>query len=131
MHEDIIRNAGLSVTRQRLEILQALAGLSEPSTVEDIGRRVDNNINTSTLYRSLQALVAAGIVYQTDFRDVVAYFELQDKHHHHVVCTNCRRRKPVSVCVDSKLPAVEKETGYTITSHVLELFGLCDDCSSS
>lgn len=83
------------------------------------------------MYRSLKKLVDAGIVYQTDFRDGVSYFELQgDNHHHHVVCTECKSRKSIDMCVNKNFNKVEKDTGYTITNHIFELFGLCENCSS-
>ena len=60
----------------------------------------------------------------------VLYRQCGPQHHHHLVCRSCG----VTVEVDG--PAVEKlavkaaEThGFTEVTHVVELFGLCADCS--
>lgn len=129
MYEQLIKQKNLSVTKQRIALLKALDSVKEPVTIEYLKSHVDAPMDTSTLYRSLRALVDTGIVYQTDFRDGVSYFELQTEHHHHIVCTQCKKRDAIDACLSEKFSGIEKRTGYTIHNHIFEIFGVCNDCS--
>ena len=129
MYRGIIKNKGLSVTDNRISLLETLDKNSKPMTIDMIKNDLDISMDTSTIYRSLKKLVDYGVVYQTDFRDGVSYFEFQGKkHHHHVICTKCKSRKPIDLCIDQDFNQVENKTGYTITNHIFELFGLCKNC---
>lgn len=129
-YSSIIKEKGLSVTSKRISLLEALGRINKPITIEELKKHLTTTMDTSTIYRSLRVLVDAGVIYQTDFRDGVSYFEFQgDNHHHHLVCTLCKQRRSIDVCVDSHFPALEKDTGFTITNHIFELFGLCENCS--
>lgn len=125
MTESILRKHNLSVTRQRKAILDLLVQAKHPMTIEDI-RMQTKDIDVSTLYRALTLFVQKGIVYQTDFQRGVAYFEFQEHHHHHISCSACGKQKAVDLCVDLKDKVPE---GFSLTHHVFELFGLCNDCS--
>ncbi len=129
---DILISKNLSVTQARLDMLTTLSRIHEPCTIEQLGKLLTKPVHTTTLYRSLKTLVDAGIVYQTDFRDGAAYFEFQgeDHHHHHLTCTLCKRRITINVCIDHFIPALEKDSGYLVTGHLLELFGICPQCKT-
>lgn len=126
----ILKHAGLTVTRQRTTLLDVLMERKRPMSTEEIKSAVGDAMNLTTVYRILDTLVAAGAVYQTDFRDGRAYFEYQDSHHHHIVCTSCGRREETTVCVDEIARALEEEANHfhSIHGHTLEFFGLCDSC---
>ena len=128
-YKKIIKEKGLSVTDKRISILETLDFMSKPITIELLKENVKIKMDTSTIYRSLKVLVDKGLVYQTDFRDGKSYFEFQGKnHHHHIVCTECKSRTLIDLCVNSGFGAVEEKTGYTVTNHIFELFGLCKKC---
>lgn len=128
MFSKILKEKKISVTRQRISILDALEKIGKPATIEIIKKTISGKIDRVTLYRSLSLLVDVGIVYQTDFREGVAYFELQQKHHHHIICTSCKSREPISFCMEQYFPELEKKTGHIITNHIFEIFGLCKTC---
>ena len=130
VYKHLLQEQGISVTSARVDILALLDKKHEPLTIEDLRKHLSSSVHQTTLYRSLKVLVEAGIVYQTDFRDGAAYFEYQGKnHHHHMVCTSCKKRVSVDLCIATEFPSIEKKTSFTITNHMLELFGLCEQCS--
>lgn len=131
MYENLIKQKKLSVTKQRIALLEALDVAREPVTIEFLKPRVSTPMDTSTLYRSLKALVDVGLVYQTDFRDGVSYFEFHRdrEHHHHIVCVHCKERKSITHCVSEYFPEISQETGFIITNHIFEIFGVCKNCS--
>jgi len=123
-------------TRQRAEILEVLETSPVFSTAQELHavlRDRGSSVGLTTVYRNLQALVDEDVV------DVVlgtrgeSMFRkcARDTHHHHLVCTRCRR----SVEVDSSdlerwADATAREHGFTILDHVAELFGLCQTCAT-
>lgn len=128
--EDLLKEKGFSVTKQRLALLGALKKLNKPVTIEELGKQIEISMDTSTIYRSLKILVDHGLVYQTDFREGVSYFEFHgDDHHHHLICTSCKDRQKIDLCLSKKFPAIEKQEEFTITNHIFEIFGLCKNCS--
>ncbi|MDR1513073.1 MAG: transcriptional repressor, partial [Propionibacteriaceae bacterium] len=88
----------------------------------------------ATVYRTLQAMAEAGEVDTVRSDDGEMLFRQcgSHQHHHHLVCRNCG----LSVELDG--PTVERwaakvaqDNGYSDVTHVVELFGLCADCSKA
>ena len=130
IYQNLLKENNLSVTQARIEILRVLDEQKKPCTIDEVQQSLVISVNNSTLYRSLKTMVDKGIIYQTDFREGVAYFEYQgEHHHHHITCTSCKSQSSIDACVASMFPSLEKETSFTITNHIFELFGLCENCS--
>jgi Fur family ferric uptake transcriptional regulator len=50
-------------------------------------------------------------------------------HHHHLTCAQCHRVVAIDACLPSQLlEKVERQSGFTISGHRLELFGSCPSC---
>ncbi len=132
----LLRRAGCRPTAQRLLVLQALAGDDHVSAEHVLAHARDRYpaINASTVYRTLDALVAAGIACRTDLGADRLYFELAREHrHHHVVCTGCGA---VSHLHDAGLrplaDAVRAETGYALSGdREITVPGLCPACQAT
>lgn len=99
----------------------------------------DPDIGLTTVYRTLEILVELGIAAKFDFGDKRSRFELidesQEKHHHHLVCTKCRRIIDYNDFSDEELELIKKmesglseKYGFRIKRHVLQFYGLCADC---
>jgi Fur family ferric uptake transcriptional regulator len=53
----------------------------------------------------------------------------QSRHYHHLICNACGTVVPFESCnIESLYPTVSNETDFQISSHMLELFGLCGSC---
>lgn len=128
-----IRTIGQRTTRQRKAVYEALSQLDKPVTVSDILRFIESkqkSIDTASVYRILAALRAAGLVKEVEFGEGKKRFELisEDNHHHHLVCEKCGTVE--DICLDEKMifRHVRTDTGFQITRHALEFFGLCRLC---
>ena len=123
--------AGLKRTRGRIAVLGVLRVAQKPLAIEGINTALVEPVHLVTLYRMLRQFVDAGIVYQTDLRTGKAYYELQQKHHHHVTCTQCGLQEEFSVCITPLLDGITKKSkNFTsVAGHTLELFGLCNKCT--
>ena len=121
----LLHGAGLRYTRTRERVLKTLAESKRPLASDEIHRLLKGAVNMVTVYRVLESLVKKGLVYQTDFRSGKAFFEFQEDHHHHIVCTECGYREHVDVCV----PHTAQPKGFAaVHNHMLEFFGVCKSC---
>jgi Fe2+ or Zn2+ uptake regulation protein len=132
----LLRRAGCRPTAQRLLVLQALGG-GEHVTADDVlahARARYPSINPSTVYRTLDALVDAGIARRTDLGTDRLYFEIVREHrHHHAVCQVCGA---VAHLHDASLQplkdALRSETGFELTpDREIAIPGICPDCRRS
>jgi Fe2+ or Zn2+ uptake regulation protein len=129
-----LRGTGRRLTRQRQAIWDALT--DEPDrhlSADDVVARVRRElpaVNPSTVYRTLDVLVAEGLLLRTDLGGDRAYYEPAREHlHHHLVCERCGA---VVHLHDEELgdlaPRIEGATGYALGSREISFFGLCPVC---
>jgi len=123
-----LRSIGFRVTDPRIQLLGILEKSGcKPQTADEI--RVLSKLDKVTVYRTLESFVEAKLVQKVEFGDGVTRYEIKHGHHHHIVCTKCGAVTDVDNCLeDGKVKALETKTGFTISSHALEFFGLCRRC---
>ena len=92
---DRLSAAGERVTRQRLLVADALASAARQVSAQDLYdrlRRVEPRIGRATVFRTLEALVAAGVARRLEQDGhVYGYVACRPEHHHHLACDNCGR----------------------------------------
>ena len=129
-----LREAGLRVTPQRQAIIQVLETSDRPLNVEEILSRMKGyRSGVPTVYRNLQRFAEQGWVEPIVGPDQVMRFVRchSAKHHHHVQCEQCGRMVEVEGCgLKKALEAMESRSGFRITRHQLQLFGLCPKCQN-
>ena len=88
-------------------------------------------IGLATVYRTLALLTHSGLASELDFGDGQKRYEhrYMHSHHDHMICTEC------GMIIEFNHPLIEKfqeevasRNSFTITSHKLDIFGLCSDC---
>ncbi len=127
-----LRASGLKQTPARRAILQVLWDEHGPFSVEEIHLRSGKDAcDQATVYRCLGSLEEAGLIHRCEFGDGAARYELAQAdqgHHHHLVCTGCRK---IEIIDDEALEEIDqyaKKRGYSNIHHKLEFFGTCPDC---
>jgi Fe2+ or Zn2+ uptake regulation protein len=127
-----LRAAGYRVTPQRQAILRVLEASDRPLKVEDIlSRMEDFRSGVPTIYRNLQQFAEQGWIETVVGEDQAMRFVRcrTQKHHHHVQCEQCGRTVEVEGCGFHKtLDSMALRSGFQITRHHLQLFGLCPKC---
>lgn len=132
-----IRNKGQRITKVRGIVVEIFINSVEPITAQDILLAMETmgmKVNKTTVYRELDFLQKIAIIKAIDFGDGLKRYELlQEGHHHHVICSKCRKVQDVvlKVDLDEEENKIQKDTGFKIQSHSLEFFGLCPDCQTS
>lgn len=87
-----LREAGLRLTHQRLEIVRVLAADDTHPDVESVYREVRERVPTislDTVYRTLATLTERGLVTRVLFTAGPARYDPNTARHHHFVCTRC------------------------------------------
>jgi Fur family ferric uptake transcriptional regulator len=129
----IIRDLGLKVTNQRLVILDLVRRGSRHFTAQEVFETVTAKnpaIGFATVYRFLRTLSERGYVSEVRMGGMPARYEwAAKKHHDHLTCTNCAKIVEFENAEIERLQdKVAKQFGFVLTSHLLELYGLCNDC---
>ena len=132
--EDYISDNNLKITKQRRIVLKSFLECKNHISVEELYNLVlktEPKIGLATVYRTLALLTKSGLALEMDFGDGQKRYESSYKslHHDHMVCTECGK------ILEFNHPLIEKyqeevamQKNFKITSHKLDLFGLCQDC---
>ncbi len=128
----MLHKAGYRVTQPRISILKALIAADGPIKIEDIHQSLkEENCDLATIYRCIATFEKLGIVRRCFFPDGSSLFDfvVGGEHHHHIICTSCQKVETLDVCVVAGLERLVHNRGYRNVSHMLEFFGVCEDCS--
>ena len=86
-------------------------------------------ISLATIYKTLDALVDAGLVQEVSAPSLARRFDARTEPHHHLVCTVCDR------VMDSDEPslnlALPKVPGFIASSVKVTVLGVCEGCAES
>ncbi|HEX7067175.1 MAG TPA: Fur family transcriptional regulator [Candidatus Limnocylindria bacterium] len=132
---DRLRAAGERVTRQRLVVADALAATGRQATAQDLYERLRARaprIGRATVFRTLEALVAAGVARRLE-RDghVYAYVACRPGHHHHLACSRCGRVEEIGEAyIRPVAERVAAERGFRIDDARLDFYGICARCTA-
>ena len=127
-----LRESGLRLTHQRLEVAREIARSETHPDTETIYREVRTRVPTislDTVYRTLAALERLGLVARVDVTAGPARYDANLDHHHHFVCTRCGLVRDVycSALDDLEAPDLADELGR-VESVRVQLRGLCKRC---
>lgn len=124
---------GYSSTRPRRAVAEVLAAAAEPldpATILQRGQALYPRLGLTTVYRTLNLLIAAGLVHKTHLDDGCHTYALAEHaHRHHLICLSCARTVEFEGCdLGPMFQSLSRVTGYAIEGHRLELYGLCPAC---
>jgi Fur family ferric uptake transcriptional regulator len=130
---DLLRGAGLRVTRPRVAVLEALAGHqhADTETLAVATRKALGSVSTQAVYDVLRALTDAGLARRIEPAGSPARFELRvGDNHHHVVCRSCGAIADVDCAVGERpcLDAADTH-GFVIDEAEVTYWGTCPACT--
>ncbi len=131
----LLRDAGLRVTRQRLAVLDALVELAHADTESVISavRRDLPEVSHQAVYDSLRTLTAAGLARRIQPNGSLARYEARvGDNHHHLVCRSCGAITDVD-CASGRAPCLTAADahGYVVDEAEVIYWGLCPACSAT
>jgi Fur family ferric uptake transcriptional regulator len=133
---DRLAAAGERVTRQRLLVADALASHGLQITAQDLYerlRRRQPRIGRATVFRTLEALVTAGVARRLEQDGhVYGYVACRPEHHHHLACDRCGRVEEIEEgYITPVAERVAADLGFTIDDARLDFYGLCAECRAA
>jgi Fe2+ or Zn2+ uptake regulation protein len=133
--EQLLRDAGLRVTKPRLAVLEALRGHPHAGadTVLGVVRRELATVSTQAVYDVLNVLAERGVARRIQPTGSVARYELRaGDNHHHVVCRSCGTVGDVD-CAIGEAPCLDPSTthGFLIDEAEVTYWGTCPTCQSA
>ena len=132
---DRLREAGERVTRQRLLVADALDAVRKQVTAQELWDRLrkrDPDIGRATVFRTLEALVVAGVARRLEQDGhVYAYVACRPEHHHHLACHRCGRVEEIDEgYIRPVADRLAAERGFRIDDARLDFYGLCASCAA-
>lgn len=128
-----LRESGLRLTHQRLEVVREIAETQEHPDAESVYRAVRERVPTismDTVYRTLGTLGDLGLVRRVALAPGAARYDANPRHHHHFVCTRCGLIRDVD---DRELDAVKAPASTAslgaVESIEVHLRGVCSACA--
>jgi len=132
--QEIFDKNHMYMTDERRRFFDYLASLESPASIQQIANDLDSKMNESTVYRNVRTFEQLGIInrvysgwkYKIELSDAFSH------HHHHLSCTGCDKiiSFEESQQFIDELDQLEKRYDFKISSHSLELKGLCKSCST-
>ena len=128
-----LRERNYRITPQRLMILKILASTDGHPTVETIYEKVRQDFPTTslaTVYKTLTVMKEIGEVLELGFGDGSNRYDGSKPYPHpHLICTKCRKiMDPHLEALNDMARELARETGFRITNHRLDFFGICPEC---
>ncbi len=125
----------MGVNRQTKQVKKLIQIFEESTTaiaVADLVKRVDKEMNKSTVYRALNKLMQDGVVHSFTGKDGLKWYtkcnncscEKHDDAHPHFQCKICNEVNCLPVSFN-----VPNVSGYKVESINLLLIGECRNCS--
>jgi len=125
---------GLKSTRQRSLIIDTFFSVGGHLSVEELWNKVraqDIKVSVATVYRTMKLLGECGLAHARNFGDGQTRYEAAaGRHHHdHLICTHCGTIVEFEDDrIEQMQDTVARKHGFTVTSHKMELYGLCRNC---
>lgn len=127
-----LKDNGYKITPQRQEIVKILSVSKGHPSVEKIHEQIKQifpTMSLATVYKNVTIIKEIGEVLELSLSGGNRYDGNKPYPHPHLICTKCQdiidwEMKDLQRAV-TKMVA---ETGYKITNHRLDFFGLCPGC---
>jgi Fur family ferric uptake transcriptional regulator len=131
-----LHDAGYKLTGPRLTILEVLehsGGHITSAELLTLVEQRDPSIGRASVFRTLDLMIKLGIVWTSvQGGSTVHYMLMPGGHHHHIVCTNCEKLIEFEDCrLGALITSLENEYGVRVEGHLLELYGVCEDCRAT
>lgn len=128
-------NELIKPTKSRKIVYEIIKNANKPlsaSSIFELVKKDNPDIWLSTIYRTLDVFVKHNIFIKFDMiinNEPISIYKLNDqKHTHFAICSNCNKLLSVINCPLENYNLVLEEANFKITSHKMEIYGLCKNC---
>ena len=130
-----LKDKGYRLTPQRLAMLKIIAASKRHPNAEQIYEQMKANFPTTslaTIYKTLSLLKDRGEVLELTLASGGRRYDGNRPYPHpHVICTRCGQILDPEIAGMAEVSKeMARQTGYQITHHQLNFFGLCPKCQT-
>ncbi len=126
---------GITVTHQRqvlFEVMQSIPGHPSPEEVyERVQERIPS-ISLATVYKNIHLFIASGLFREVSLHHGSLRVEMNDRPHHHMVCTRC---KAIFDLDEEQLGSLQEPRvlpgGFIAERYAVDVLGRCANCQTS
>ena len=135
--QDKLSEAGYRLSQPRKIVMAVLNAARVPLAPLAVFKKAQEDgyqLGMVSVYRTLNLLASVGLVTHVYFDDGnQGYVLASGGHFHHIVCKTCEQVIEFAGAEDlSALVArVQQETGFHVSDHLLQFYGLCPDCQKA
>ena len=135
---NILADNDIPATQPRLLFLEILLKNDGPLKIQEVIRLSKGKLAISSLYRIINNLKDINVINEFQTLENTKMIELvspEGDHHHHIFCESCGAVYDINLNdklendLDSEIKSIEAKFDISISSHSLELLGLCNICS--
>ncbi|SRR5579871_2162993 len=132
-----LKEKDLKLTAQRELILETFLASEGHVSAEELYQKAKEkqpHMGFATVYRTLKHMTQCGLARELDFGDGRFKYEpdFNRRHHDHMICTNCGAYiEFLNPEIEELQEQVSRKHGFKITSHRMQLYGLCQKCQKS
>ena len=130
-----LRDNNCKLTNARKAVLEVLFNeeghLNSSEIIEKV-KNFDDKIGRASIFRALELFTQLGIIRPTNYDVQTSRYVVMesDGHHAHLVCSNCKAVVDLGDCqFEDALDRFAEENGFDLSGHLLELYGLCENCA--
>lgn len=134
---NFLKEKSLKITGQRKQILDVFLNNEKHISAEELYdqlKKESPGIGLATIYRTLKLLCECGLANEIHFSDGVTRYEhlFGHEHHDHLICLSCGRYIEVfDPDIEELQQKMAEKNKFKVLRHRLELYGICQDCSSN
>jgi len=131
-----IKENGGRVTSARKNILDLILASKVPVSAVDILNSLKKrklHFNKTTIYREINFLTKIGFVRPLYLTSGIVHYESNLlPHHHHLICTKCKKIEEIDCFLDEeKVNKKIEKSGFKLENHILEFHGVCRTCAQN
>ncbi len=132
---DRLQERGYRLTGSRRTVVEIIAcsqRVISPLEVYEQARSRTPGLGLVTVYRTVEKLEELGLIQRVHRPNgCQAFVASQNGHQHLLICKQCGNVQYFSGDqLESLMHDVESESGYQVSDHWLQLFGLCVECQA-
>lgn len=122
--EEKLIQEGYRITGPREYVVDFVLKKKGIFSVKEILQK-NKKLDKVSVYRTIDLLTSLDIIHPTLMLDGHQMYELHaEKHHHHIICTKCKKDE----CVPCAVTVPKKIKGFSEIHHEVHFTGVCTSC---
>ncbi|GKU81791.1 Fur family transcriptional regulator [Niallia sp. NCCP-28] len=128
-----LKEKKIRLTPQRLELINILSQENKHWTVEELYHILNErmpSVSITTIYNNINLFCELEMVKEIQFGESLSKYEWKKRDHYHIVCKACGDIVDVWYPTLKEVETVaESISKFQISSHNLQFYGVCSQCS--